>query len=415
MKKLSNINESVWTDIHRRSNGAQIRKEDGKKVSTCLGVDIIIKDSSCDYNHWIKEILTADPNISYGVWIDLEKYANLTPDEMINVRKFEAPYNYLIYDGAHGTSLIAGFYSYSEIEEYEYEIGECVSEEDYISICKGIATKLKEVGEYFSHVPTSRNSYIINSNQNKLSTSYDGNYELKLIDETDTYNFFIENENLDINDFIYDICHEFKELEDEDFIGWSFYDGINIAIPLNYNNLVNFQKYEKFTKEWFAVGTTNESVWADIHKRSNGTQIRKEDIKPQDYTHWWKNIPIDDVPKYKTSELRLYDFLYELIIWKVEKAMNIEKPNVIRIYFKYEDAWYLSIFHNTSHGADNYTLEANGVKHYNPIKYSEMSIGEKRSIRYRLEKKKFYVYKYSNEYALREEPEFNGEKGVLLK
>ena len=29
------------------------------------------------------------------------------------------------------------------------------------------------------------------------------------------------------------------------------------------------------------------------------------------------------------------------------------------------------------------------------------------------EKKKFYVYKYSNEYALREEPEINGEKGRL--
>lgn len=28
MKKLSNITESVWADIHRRSNGTQVRKED---------------------------------------------------------------------------------------------------------------------------------------------------------------------------------------------------------------------------------------------------------------------------------------------------------------------------------------------------------------------------------------------------
>jgi len=158
-----------------------------------------------------------------------------------------------------------------------------------------------------------------------------------------------------------------------------------------------------------------ESIWSDIQDRSSGESIRKEDIKPQDYKNWWRNIPLDDAWKYKSTELRLYDFLYDLIIWPLEKVMNIEKPNVIRIYFKYEDAWYLSIYHNTSHGADNYTMEANGTKSYNPVKYSEMSIQEKRSIKYRLEKKKFYVYKYSNEYVLREEPEFNGVKGVELK
>ena len=158
-----------------------------------------------------------------------------------------------------------------------------------------------------------------------------------------------------------------------------------------------------------------ESIWSDIQDRSSGESIRKEDIKPQDYKNWWRNILLDVVPKYKKEELRLWDFLYDLIIWPLEKVMNIEKPNVIRIYFKYEDAWYLSIYHNTSHGADNYTMEANGVKSYNPIKYSDMSIQEKRSIKYRLENKKFYAYKYSNEYVLREEPEINGEKGVPLR
>ena len=105
-----------------------------------------------------------------------------------------------------------------------------------------------------------------------------------------------------------------------------------------------------------------ESIWSDIQDRSSGESIRKEDIKPQDYKNWWRNIPLDDAWKYKSTELRLYDFLYDLIIWPLEKVMNIEKPNVIRIYFKYEDAWYLSIYHNTSHGADNYTMEANGTK-----------------------------------------------------
>ena len=163
------------------------------------------------------------------------------------------------------------------------------------------------------------------------------------------------------------------------------------------------------------LSSITESVWNDIRKRGIGSDIKQEDLPEQDYEHWWRNILIDIVPKYKSTELRLYDFLYDLIIWPLEKVMNIEKPNVIRIHFKYKDVWYLSIYHNTSHGADNYTMEANGVKSYNPIKYSDMSIQEKRSIKYRLENKKFYAYKYSNEYVLREEPEINGEKGVELK
>ena len=158
-----------------------------------------------------------------------------------------------------------------------------------------------------------------------------------------------------------------------------------------------------------------ESIWSDIQDRSSGETIRKEDIKPQDYENWWRNIPLDDAPKYKKEELSLWNFLYDLIIYPLEKVMNIEKPDVIRIHFKYEDAWYLSIYHNTSYGSDTYTMEANGVKNYNPVKYSEMNIQEKRSIKYRLEKKKFYVYKYSNEYVLMEEPKFNGVKGVELK
>ena len=163
------------------------------------------------------------------------------------------------------------------------------------------------------------------------------------------------------------------------------------------------------------LSNINESAWGDMMRRGSGEILRKEDIPEQDYKDWWKNIPLDNAPKYKKEELRLWDFLYDLIIFPLEKTMNIKKPDVIRIYFKYENAWHLSIFHNTAHGADNYTMEANGTRSYNPIKYSEMPLPEKRGIKYRLETKKFYVYKYSNEYALREEPEFNGEKGVPLK
>ena len=167
------------------------------------------------------------------------------------------------------------------------------------------------------------------------------------------------------------------------------------------------------------LSNISEGVWGDIRIRVNGDDIRKEDIKPQDYENWWRNIPLDNAPKYKKEELRLYDFLYNLIIFPLEKTMNIRTPEAIHIYFKYEDAWYLSIYHNTAHGADNYTMEAKGVRSYNPQKYSELDLSKKRGIKYRLETKKFYVYKNGSgdyaEYVLTEEPEMNGRKGVLLK
>ena len=162
-----------------------------------------------------------------------------------------------------------------------------------------------------------------------------------------------------------------------------------------------------------------ESTWGDIARRAEGEQVRREDIPEQDYEYWWRNIPLDNAPKYKKEELRLYDFLYNLIIFPLEKTMNIRTPEAIHIYFKYEDAWYLSIYHNTTHGADNYTMEAKGVRGYNPQKYSELDLSKKRGIKYRLETKTFYIYTYKNgyytEYTLREDSEYKGEKGILLK
>lgn len=248
MKKLSKVNESVWADLHRRSNGDVIRKEDGKKVSTCLGVDIIIKDSSCKYDYWIKEILEKDPNLTYGVSIDNVRYMNFSPDEMVNISNWKAPFDYLIYDGKYGDSLIADFYSYDNLVEYEEDIAQEVSEEDYISLCRGIATKLKEVGQYFSHAPATK-SIIIGAADRKCE--YGGDYLLKLIDEGDVYSYACDNDGFEIEEFIDSICDNFPELRDEDFIGWTFYDGCNIALPANLNNLVNFKKYREYTRDWF--------------------------------------------------------------------------------------------------------------------------------------------------------------------
>lgn len=63
MKRLSNIEESVWSDIHKRSNGGEIRKEDNptniKEIKPVdMGVtvlwadrDLEWKDGGCYFNY----------------------------------------------------------------------------------------------------------------------------------------------------------------------------------------------------------------------------------------------------------------------------------------------------------------------------------------------------------------------------
>jgi len=253
MKKLSKIlSESVWGSMLDRSTGDGIRKEDGKIVHTCLGVDIVIKNPDCEYDKHIKELIDHSMDTDYGVTIVNVQEKAYSWEELANARKFGAPYVYMIYDGGHGTDLLAEFWTYDEIQDFDLDddFAEILSEDDYISICRGIATKLKEVGGDLSRVPRRDSGTLGHKTPDK---DYKGEYVLKLISEEDVFNweatYDIDYDYVD--EFLEDIFNKFPELEDVDFITWTFYNGANIGLPLNYNNLINFKKYQEFTKNWF--------------------------------------------------------------------------------------------------------------------------------------------------------------------
>lgn len=259
MKKLSKIDESTWGAMLDRGTGSVIKKEDGKLVHTCLDVDITIKDHDCDYNELIKDILNDDVISGFyqGVVILNTQVKQYSPEEMANIRKFEAPYAYLIYDGKHGTSLVAEFWAYSEIQDFDLttDFIERVSEDDYISICKGIATKLKEFGGDIAQLPR-RHSTI-----SKIKDrDFNDEYVFKLIDESDIawWGSYPDPEGRSLADFETDMFTEYPELVDVDFFTWTFYDGYNIGIPINYDTLVNFKKYKEFTKNWFKINEETE-------------------------------------------------------------------------------------------------------------------------------------------------------------
>ena len=263
MKKLSQITESIWTDMQRRSAGEEVRKEDGVKVHTCIDVDIYLKNASDSYyEELIREILDYNnSHIDYKVGILNTRDKAYSWEEMKNIRAFEAPYTYLIYDGGHGTDLIAEFWAYDEMKDFDLDdFEDRLIEDDYISICKGIATKLKEVGGDIEYLPRNKGSFIGKTNE-KIS-DYDGDYVLQLIDESDVYDWEIQYTDKygegstasSLDDYKECMIDTFPELDGVDFITWSFNNySCNIGIPITATTVKNFKKYKEYTKNWFTV------------------------------------------------------------------------------------------------------------------------------------------------------------------
>ena len=263
MKKLSKIDESVWSDIHKRSNGETIRKEDGKKVHTCIDVDIYLQNvSDSYYEELIKEILNYNSRyVDYKVGIVNTRDKAYTTEEMKNIRAFEAPYTYLIHDGGHGTDLIAEFWTYDEVKDFDLDdFEDRVLEEDYISICKGIATKLKEIGGDIAYLPRNKGSFIETKYDN--ISYYEGDYVLQLIDESDVYDWEIQYTDkygegstaYSLDDYKESMIDTFPELDDVVFITWAFNNyACNIGIPITATTVKNFKKYKEYTKNWFTV------------------------------------------------------------------------------------------------------------------------------------------------------------------
>ena len=266
--KDKKITESIWSDMKDRSAGEVRRKEDGVKVNTCIDVDIYLKNTSdSHYDDLIKKILNYNNSyVDYKVGILNVRDKAYSTEEMKNMRAFEAPYAYLIYDGRYGTSLVAEFYTYDEMKDFKLDnFEDRICEEDYISICKGIATKLKEVGGSIEYLPRNKGGFI-ETKYDDIS-HYEGDYVLQLIDESDVYNWEIEyvdkygegSTTFSLDDYKESMIGAFPELDDIVFITWSYNNyACNIGIPITATTVKNFKKYKEFTKNWFTIDEEDE-------------------------------------------------------------------------------------------------------------------------------------------------------------
>ena len=257
------INESIWSDMQDRSAGEVGRKEDGVKVHTCIDVDIYLQNTNFNYDDLIKEILNYnDSYVDYKVGILSVRDKKYYPEEMKNMRAFEAPYAYLIYDGRYKSSLVAEFWTYDEMKDFKLDnFEDRICEEDYIAICKGIATKLKEIGGSIEYLPRNTEGSFIETKYDDIS-HYDSDYVLQLINESDVNDWETQYTNkygngstaYSLYDYKESMIDAFPELDDVVFITWSFNKyACNIGIPITATTVKNFKKYKEYTKNWFTI------------------------------------------------------------------------------------------------------------------------------------------------------------------
>jgi hypothetical protein len=231
------IEEALWKGVIDRSKSNDKRLEDGKKVMTSLGTEAIIKDPDCEYEVYIKDLLnTVDKSEEFQISIlRLQDYG---PDEQKNIIKGSCDYDYKITD-ERNLSIVAGFPSYNDLQEMTYtSYGDDICEEDYISVCHAVGTKLQE-------------TVISKSNEDKK-------FYFELIDEDTTWNYMSQQHDSEDEDNYYDNpLDAFIECFGEKFPDvelhyWSFAGyGFNIGIEIDYDNILIYNECVEFTEDFF--------------------------------------------------------------------------------------------------------------------------------------------------------------------
>lgn len=262
MKKLSNIDESVWADIHKRSNGSQDRKEDNLTNTTNLK-KIIPIDLHCS-------VLWADRDLEYN-------------------------------DGSY-------YFDFNEVN-------------DILKKSEWRLPTQNEVTELFINASiikaTTEECIIADDNKSVSLTFYKHGYQTdfnKVFDE-ETYCFWTST----------------KDHTDSDY---HIFGCIKRYMSLYTSNDKN-RLCVRLVKD--KSSSIDESVWADIHRRSNGTQERKEDsIDSFDEENFWEYLnktyiskePSRDIISYPIDNVISIPFVCDGLYYNFYIEYNIGKDEI---------------------------------------------------------------------------------------
>ena len=146
------VEEGFMTRSLNRNKDNEIRKETGVKVNTSLG-EVILKDSSCDYEYFIKEICDGEEYNDLRIdWMDMR---NFSSDELKVINKDTSLYTFKI-----NNQVAVQFGTYEEMIDGDVFDEDDLCEKDYQSICRLIAENIRKGDvEYVDVTDSGRDIY----------------------------------------------------------------------------------------------------------------------------------------------------------------------------------------------------------------------------------------------------------------
>lgn len=223
------VNEGFLSKTINRSKSGDLRHEDGKKVMTSLGVEMIVKNN-CDYEWFIKEICDHTDVRFQDFKMMIFHLRDYSPYEQKNIKSGTLDYVHMLPN-----NLVASFPDYDGLVDNSVTDEDELSEEDYISICKCIVESLQDKNIVYAYEV----------------------HMFKLVDEDMLLDVWKERGKQEENgkEFVNTIFDDFElELHNhfsKDAIAHIIENEIYFVI--NHYSIVNYDEIEEFTNKWFGI------------------------------------------------------------------------------------------------------------------------------------------------------------------
>ncbi|MCM1217706.1 MAG: hypothetical protein NC548_24705 [Lachnospiraceae bacterium] len=221
------VEEGFLSKTINRAKTGELRKEDGKKVMTEMGVEILLKNYDYDYEQLIRGILDGEDDLG----VDLDNVGNYPSGDQRDIKRGTCEYAFMV-----DNRIVANFQSYENLIEYEIVDGDELSRDDYIHIIEGIVEALKKT-----------------TLDRKKGVGYDYECVFEFIDESDVFNYESELSE-HVLDFLRDDFESGFEdtFEDAELEYWSYNNyASSIGVRVSYDNLINYHKMRKYVQDFF--------------------------------------------------------------------------------------------------------------------------------------------------------------------
>lgn len=226
------IGEGFMNKTLKRTRMGELRQEEGRKVTTAFGVEIVLHNYDFDYEELTREILDNGEDDALGVC--LNNLGIYNSNEQKNLREGKCEYAFLLND----KRFVASFETYDELVEYGLLESDEVDEHDYREIIRNIVEGL---------------------NQCDIDHKREVGNVLVLMPESDVFDYECQMNEQTLDFYIDDFEDYFQgEYPDLELKTYSYYQAANIAIPVDYDGVLNYKKCKEMVEGFYKATIENQ-------------------------------------------------------------------------------------------------------------------------------------------------------------